>query len=432
MPVRGTAAARPRIAGAIVLAAALMLAWSVPARADHTIEHTRQQIDALDRAIQNSRQATDRYRRSSAQFESVAAAAQARIAEYASQERAARSEAEALALEIAIAEEQLSLTAFQMEQTRSEIAAVDQALAENEAALAQRERIYAEDLRATYRLALVSPLEMLLSSSSLADFATRVQQMSFVSVQDRRLASELRQLRAAAQDQRAAADLKRKELEGLGAQVAAQRDQLAEERTRYESLSATAASARASSEADRQVAAANAASAAQSASAAARESAAFEQQRDEAEARYAQLVAALQGGGAPWGGGKLPVWPMKGPITSYFGPRWGGFHPGIDIAAPFYRPVVAAGAGTVKVVGKPYLAYGDSAEVVIIQHAGNFVTLYGHLDDRVKPPIVRPGQFVQAGETIAYNGSSGFSTGPHLQFSVYLNGKAVDPLPYLP
>lgn len=432
MPVRGSDLARPRICAAVLLAAALVLTWSAPASADHTPEHTRQQIDALDRAIQVSRQATDRYRRASAEFQSAAAAAQGRIAEYAAQAQAARSEAEALAAEIAIAEEQLSLTAFQMEQTRSEITALDQALAENETALAQRERLYAEDLRATYRLALVSPLEMLLSSSSLADFATRVQQMSFVSVQDRRLASELRRLRSAAQDQRAASDLKRKELETLGAQVAEQRAQLSDERTRYESLAATAAAAQASSEADRQSAAVNAASAAQSASSAARESAAFERQRDEAEARYAQLIAALQGGGQPWAGGKLPVWPMKGPITSYFGPRWGGFHPGIDIAAPFYRPIVAAAAGTVKVVGKPYLAYGDSAEVVIIQNAGNFVTLYGHVDDRTYPPVVRPGQFVQAGQVIAYNGSTGFSTGPHLQFSIYLNGKAVDPLPYLP
>jgi hypothetical protein len=64
--------------------------------------------------------------------------------------------------------------------------------------------------------------------------------------------------------------------------------------------------------------------------------------------------------------------------------------------------------------GKPYLASGDTATVVIIAHGNNFSTLYGHLDDRVHPPIVQSA-YVNAGQVIAYEDDRG-TTGPHLHF----------------
>jgi len=68
---------------------------------------------------------------------------------------------------------------------------------------------------------------------------------------------------------------------------------------------------------------------------------------------------------------------------------------------------------------------------VIIAHGNNFSTLYGHLDDS-RPPIVSVGQYVQAGQVIAFEGMTGWTTGPHLHFMTIVNGRAVDPLPYLP
>jgi murein DD-endopeptidase MepM/ murein hydrolase activator NlpD len=128
----------------------------------------------------------------------------------------------------------------------------------------------------------------------------------------------------------------------------------------------------------------------------------------------------------------MVVWPVAGVITSGFGARWGGFHNGLDIAAPMYTPVKTGAAGRVVTVGKPYLAYGDTATVVIIAHGSNFSTLYGHLDDRVRPPIVREGQFVTAGQTVGYIGMTGWTTGPHVHFMTIVNGRAVSPVPYLP
>ena len=125
------------------------------------------------------------------------------------------------------------------------------------------------------------------------------------------------------------------------------------------------------------------------------------------------------------------MWPLRGPITSGFGARWGGFHNGIDIAAPKYTPIRAASAGKVVTVGRPYLAYGDTAVVVIIAHGFNFSTLYGHLDD-LHWPIVSVGQTVSAGQIIAYVGMTGFTTGPHLHFMTIADGRAVNPMGYLP
>ena len=83
-------------------------------------------------------------------------------------------------------------------------------------------------------------------------------------------------------------------------------------------------------------------------------------------------------------------------------------------------------------VGKPYLAYGDTATVVIIAHGSNFSTLYGHMDDQAHSPIVKVGQFVTAGQVIGYVGMTGWTTGPHVHFMTIVNGRAVDPMPYMP
>jgi murein DD-endopeptidase MepM/ murein hydrolase activator NlpD len=147
---------------------------------------------------------------------------------------------------------------------------------------------------------------------------------------------------------------------------------------------------------------------------------------------YADLAGSLaRSSGLSAFSGRLPNWPIAGTVTSPFGPRWGGFHTGLDIAAPVGTPVVAAAAGQVVTVGKPYLAYGDTATIVIIAHGRDFATAYVHLTD-TRPPIVKPGQLVRAGEVIAYCGSTGFSTGPHLHFMTIVNGRMVDPIPYLP
>ena len=114
------------------------------------------------------------------------------------------------------------------------------------------------------------------------------------------------------------------------------------------------------------------------------------------------------------------LWPVRGPVTSPFGPRNGGFHTGIDIAVPYGTPVHAARAGTVIQAGWDS-GYGYA---VIISHGGGVTTLYAH-NSRL---LVKVGQEVSQGEIISYSGSSGNSTGPHVHFEIRLNGIPVDPL----
>jgi murein DD-endopeptidase MepM/ murein hydrolase activator NlpD len=116
-------------------------------------------------------------------------------------------------------------------------------------------------------------------------------------------------------------------------------------------------------------------------------------------------------------------WPVSGPVTSPFGWRWGRMHEGIDIAVPSGTPVHASAAGTVIYAGWME-GYGN---FVIIDHGGGIATAYGHNTS----VAVAVGQTVSQGQVIAYSGSTGHSTGPHVHFEVRVNGQAVDPLGYL-
>ncbi|WP_234554385.1 M23 family metallopeptidase [Thermus caliditerrae] len=121
-------------------------------------------------------------------------------------------------------------------------------------------------------------------------------------------------------------------------------------------------------------------------------------------------------------------WPLSGfRITTYFGQRgaFQRYHTGIDLAAPYGTPIVAAKAGQVQVAGWSSYGYGFH---VVVDHGGGVETLYAHMS-RI---AVRSGEWVEAGQVIGYVGSTGWSTGPHLHFEVRVGGVARNPLAYLP
>jgi murein DD-endopeptidase MepM/ murein hydrolase activator NlpD len=121
--------------------------------------------------------------------------------------------------------------------------------------------------------------------------------------------------------------------------------------------------------------------------------------------------------------------PLKAAITSPFGyrrhPIFGvrKFHSGIDLAGPNHSPIHAADSGTVLKSG----SLGGYGRVVIVSHGKGMATLYAHL----AKSAVSEGQNVQKGEVIGYEGSTGFSTGPHLHFEVRIDGKPNNPLNYV-
>ena len=158
---------------------------------------------------------------------------------------------------------------------------------------------------------------------------------------------------------------------------------------------------------------------------------------------YAEYLAAKQAVEAEFGqsssgtfvGGEW-IWPVptNGHISSLYGRReiygvW-EHHTGIDIATgwgegwPYIngQAIVASNSGIVKTAIYSNRGYGN---YVIIDHGGNNFSLYGHCSKLA----VKVGDYVSQGQTVAYVGSTGNSTGPHLHFEIRLNGSCVDPQP---
>jgi murein DD-endopeptidase MepM/ murein hydrolase activator NlpD len=413
---------------------ALFLGQVMPAAADDPLADALKRKQDLERAVAVSRANTERYRQAANQFQVAVNSSNAVIGDLQGKADAAQSQAEQLGYEIQITEEQLQLVSFQLDETNALVSSLKSTVDAENQQLSQREDIYGKHLRTTYRQAQISPLEMLLSSHSLSDFASRVQAMVIINRQDVQLANEIRTMRDETAANVALTQEKAAETAGLQEQITQQRAALAQQKARYDQLIKEAQTAIASTATERDQAAALRNAQLGAAAKQTQETANLNKLLQDAEAQYEQLaaLAAAKSGLAVYTGGKLPIWPLRGVLTSPFGARWGGFHNGLDIAAPMYTAIVAAAPGRVTTVGKPYLASGDTATVVIIAHGSNFSTLYGHLDDRVHPPIVKVGQMVSAGQVIAYEGMTGWTTGPHLHFMTIVNGRAVDPRPYLP
>ncbi len=122
--------------------------------------------------------------------------------------------------------------------------------------------------------------------------------------------------------------------------------------------------------------------------------------------------------------------PVKGELSSDFGLRrfFNGEprapHAGLDVAVPRGTPVKASGRGKVLAVGN----YFFNGKTIFVDHGDGLITMYCHLD-RIG---VKVGQMVKRGQRIGRSGMTGRATGPHLHWSVILNGAMVDPELFVP
>jgi murein DD-endopeptidase MepM/ murein hydrolase activator NlpD len=164
----------------------------------------------------------------------------------------------------------------------------------------------------------------------------------------------------------------------------------------------------------------------------------LEAERARIDALVNQLQAQLDAQARAAGGGTGRFgWPERGPITQPFGctdflgepydPSCPSLHThtGIDIAASYGTPIGAADAGIVSLVN---LGWGGGyGNYVVITHGNGYVTLYAHLS-AIDVSVNQP---VQRGQQIGAEGSTGFSTGPHLHFEIRQNGVYQNPLSFL-
>lgn len=128
--------------------------------------------------------------------------------------------------------------------------------------------------------------------------------------------------------------------------------------------------------------------------------------------------------------GKAGVYPlpeMEYKVNSEFGTRWDPvtksaytFHQGLDLKAPYGSKVVAAFSGVVHAAGNSY----NSGNYIYLDHGDGVMTFYCHLSEI----LVAKGDTIQQGQLIALSGNTGArTTGPHLHFGVYIDGKPYDP-----
>jgi murein DD-endopeptidase MepM/ murein hydrolase activator NlpD len=123
------------------------------------------------------------------------------------------------------------------------------------------------------------------------------------------------------------------------------------------------------------------------------------------------------------------IWPAKGWLTSRYGHRISPFtgrrqfHAGIDIASASGTDVIAPARGRVVFAGPQ----GPMGNTVVLDHGYGVRTHYGHNEKL----LVKRGEQVERGDRIAVLGNTGRSTGPHLHYTVEVNGKTRDPLDYI-
>lgn len=350
--------------------------------------------------------------------------AQERQAQLEAERRAARAQLNELDRQVREATLAYNEALGQLRRTQAEVARLDRELqaAESDLARAQAEldRVTREleqkkdqlgrRVRAAYVDGQVEYLEVLFGATSFSDFLSRFELLQLVVQQDSRLVAEVRQAQKEAQERRADMEARRNRVAALRSQAIARRQEAAAQEARANEYKENLEAARAR----------------------------VRQQLDEIDRQNALIARQI----AEWSRqlarkrGQIslqwPVSPVR--ITSPFGMRWHPIaqqrrmHWGIDLAASYGQPVRAAESGRVVEAGWR----GGYGNTVIILHGtvnGNtYATLYGH-NSRL---AVSVGQEVQAGQVIAYAGSTGYSTGPHVHFEVWVNGKAVDPIPYMP
>lgn len=288
---------------------------------------------------------------------------------------------------------------------------------------------------------MVNYVDVLMGSTSFSDFVDRANAVATMIQADQDILKqaeadkqELEQKQAQVQNDLASLQKMLKDLEGMNNQLNAQRaekdkllgslqtqeKQVSEEKMSMEEQAQVLAAQESAiqkaiqGEQDRQAAAARQEAARQAAAAA--EAA---KRASSASSSASSSSPSASGGSSyvsapPVTGGAF-MRPASGPISSTYGPRWGDFHYGIDIANSGSNvPIVAAGNGVV-VTSHYSQSYGN---VVYIAHSVNgqvYTTVYAHMERS----LVSDGQSVSKGQQIGIMGTTGESTGQHLHFELY-------------
>ena len=333
----------------------------------------------------------------------------------------------AIQQQLEAAQRDYQAVANELKATEEKIAATQAELEKTQARLKVREGVFTKRVRDIYMHGQLSYLDVVLGAKDFSDFSNRLELLRRIIDADITLISDIRQERAAIETAKQELETQRARQAQLRDQAAAKRDEIESRRKEQQAILYQAHNDKAVAE--------QAYNEYQQSS-----QAIAEMLRQRAADRAAQAAAAAAqassggGGGSsdsyqPVSGSGAMIWPVNGVVTSPYGyrthPIFGTtiYHSGMDIGVDYGTPVHAADGGVVVEAGW-ISGYGYA---VIIDHGNGLSTLYGHNQELA----VSEGQAVSQGQVIAYAGSTGNSTGPHVHFEVRANGDPVDPSAYL-
>lgn len=353
-----------------------------------------------------------------------------------------RSDVVAATVDVATAQAAVQVLDTQVMKLDLQLADLEATEAEKQAQLDARKAILADRIRQAYDTDRTSLLETFLSGQTFTDVLADVSYRLDFAEQDRQLAEQIvadqkvlavlhqnvETTRGETADLRSAADAQRVKLQGDLAALADAQKRLAKLEADTKRLLAAQQAAYAQLAKDK------------------KRLAATIEASQKAEAALQKQIDALVA--QQYRGGRIPsvyngtlAWPMGGTVTQEFGctgfpwePRYGScahYHNGIDIAAPMYTAIRAAGPGVVLFAGPNPYDSAPKAWIVIIAHSSHLLTWYAHIDNKAHPPRVHAGDHVAKGEVIAYEGMTGHTTGPHLHWMVELNNVFVNPRLFL-
>jgi murein DD-endopeptidase MepM/ murein hydrolase activator NlpD len=297
-------------------------------------------------------------------------------------------------------------------QTKQELNVLERNLDSLENKLQSRHKLLNQRLVAIYKRGPLTYLQIVFNSGSFGDLVSNFGSVAYFIRSDMNLIEEVEQAKAeVGVQQRKVADRKSR-MEAELREIVVLQNQVVREQRKISQKVVSTKSELASIQKDRS-----------------RLEKALEEYEETSRQIEAQIRRAQQTNpGKILGTGRL-IWPVRGRISSYFGwrthpiLRTKKYHNGIDLAVPSGTPVKAADSGVVLVSGWR----GGYGNFVAIDHGKGISTCYGH-NSRL---LVKVGQRVEKGQTIAISGNTGLSTGPHLHFEVRVNGVPSNPLQYL-
>ena len=382
-----------RAVAAVMCAAVLMTAAPVTAYADSTLDHLNGQYSELEKQQQAIKDKLNKTKTEKQKQEAIR---------------------KNLTNQNSTTQKQINLLDNKINYLQNDIADKEQRINELSAEVVQQQDLFMKRIRSIYKTSVgTSMLGMVFGVDSLGSYLSYGKYLSRISEHDSALLQTLSD--------------NIEELRTLQAQMQAEKEDLADTKVTAESKKASLTSQKTEVESTLQ----DIKKLEQEYMA---DQAAVEKEMKQIQADIDAIYASTAGSGSQVDySGTGFIYPVKGYtyISSYYGWRFNNtnYHTGVDFPAPANTPIRASASGTVIYVrtGAGYGRAWGYGNYVIVDHGGGFSTLYAHCTSIP----VSVGDTVTKGQTIAYVGTTGWSTGYHLHFEIRRNGAHTNPLNYL-